>query len=262
MTNNPEYYEIIQGNCLEVMDKMFEESDQRFDFIFADPPYFLSNGGITCQNGKMVKVDKGEWDKSKGTEINHEFNTEWLKRCQNLLTPNGTLAVSGTHHVIFSVGYAMQQLKMKMLNTITWEKPNPPPNLACRYLTHSTETLLWAAKNEKSKHLFNYKQMKEINGGKQMKDVWRFTAPNKSEKEYGKHPTQKPIKLLERLILAATNENDLILDPFNGSGTSGVAAIRNNRKYIGIELDESYIEITKNRIGAELRNREKKLLLC
>ena len=245
-------YKIHKGNCLKVMKYLLNESEQRFDFIFADPPYFLSNGGITCQNGKMVKVDKGNWDKSKGADANHQFNTEWLKLCQSLLTPNGTMVVSGTHHVIYSVGFAMQQLGMKILNSITWEKPNPPPNLACRYFTHSTETLIWAAKNEKSKHAFDYQLMKEINGGKQMKDVWKFTAPNKLEKRFGKHPTQKPESLLELLIRAASKEGDTILDPFNGSGTTGVAAIRNKRKYVGIELDESYISITKQRLDEEM----------
>tara|TARA_R110000765_G_C18633368_1_gene573239 strand:- start:47 stop:652 length:606 start_codon:yes stop_codon:yes gene_type:complete len=201
----------------------------------------------------MVKVDKGDWDKSKGADVNHEFNLEWLKRCQSLLTNDGTIVVSGTHHVIFSIGFAMQQLGMKLLNSITWEKPNPPPNLACRYFTHSTETLIWAAKNEKSKHLFNYSLMKEFNGGKQMKDVWRFTSPKKIEKRYGKHPTQKPESLLERIVLASTNEGDRILDPFSGSGTTGVSAIRNNRHYVGIELDSNYIDIASQRINDEIK---------
>jgi hypothetical protein len=164
---------LYQGDCLEVMDTLHAKHPGGvFDLIFADPPYFLSNGGITCHAGKMVKVDKGEWDKSRGPELNHEFNTEWLRRCRDLLKPNGTLWVSGTHHVIFSVGYAMQQLGLKILNQVTWQKPNPPPNLACRYFTHSTETILWAAKTEKSKHVFHYKDMVAANGGKQMKDVW------------------------------------------------------------------------------------------
>lgn len=161
------------GECLEVMDRLIaKHPDGVFDLIFADPPYFLSNGGISCHAGKMVKVDKGAWDKSRGAEENHNFNREWLRRCQQLLKPNGTIWVSGTHHVIFSVGYAMQQLDFKLLNQVTWQKPNPPPNLACRYFTHSTETLLWAAKNPKSKHIFNYADMKRVNAGKQMKDVW------------------------------------------------------------------------------------------
>lgn len=240
--------QIITGNCLTELDKLYEERGEFVDFIFCDPPYFLSNGGITCQNGKMVKVDKGDWDKSKGAELNHEFNLEWIKRCQRILKPNGSMAVSGTFHVIYSVGFAMQQLQMKLLNNITWEKPNPPPNLACRYFTHSTETIIWAAKTEKSKHQFNYPLMKEINGGKQMKDVWTFTAPSKTEKQHGKHPTQKPLELLKRIILASTQEDNIVLDAFNGSGTTGVACVELNRQYIGIELDKSYVELTQKRI--------------
>ncbi len=153
---------LYHGNCLELLDAIAAKYPEgRFDAIFADPPYFLSNGGITCHAGKMVKVDKGDWDKSRGAEFNHEFNLEWLRRCQRVLKPNGTIWVSGTHHVIFSIGYAMQQLGYKILNDIAWEKPNPPPNLSCRYFTHSTETILWAAKNEKSKHTFNYQEMRK-----------------------------------------------------------------------------------------------------
>lgn len=246
-------YKIIEGNCLEVMDNLFDDKGEFVDFIFADPPYFLSNGGITCQNGKMVKVDKGDWDKSRGADVNHDFNKQWISRCQKLLKPNGSMMVSGTMHVIYSVGFAMQQLNMKLLNNIIWQKPNPPPNLACRYFTHSTETILWSAKTMKSKHLFNYPLMKKINDNKQMKDVWNFTAPKKSEKLFGKHPTQKPLDLLTRILLSATNENDLVLDPFNGSGTTGVACVTNNRNYVGIELEKSYIELTKKRIN-EIEN--------
>lgn len=184
---------LYHGDCMTVMDTLLAKHPGGvFDLIFADPPYFLSNGGITCHAGRMVKVDKGDWDKSRGPALNHEFNTEWLRRCQALLKPNGTLWVSGTHHVIFSVGYAMQQLGMKMLNQVTWQKPNPPPNLACRYFTHSTETLLWAAKNEKSRHRFNYADMKRANGNKQMKDVWTFTAPKPEEKTSASIPLRSP----------------------------------------------------------------------
>ena len=240
---------VIQGNCFEVMDKLYEQKGEFVDFIFADPPYFLSNGGITCKNGKMVKVNKGDWDKSKGAEFNHEFNIEWLKRCQKILKENGSMMVSGTLHVIYSIGFAMQQLNMKILNNITWEKPNPPPNLACRYFTHSTETIIWSAKTLKSKHFFNYDLMKKLNENKQMKDVWRMTSPKGNEKEFGKHPTQKPIELLTRIIQATTNENDMVLDPFNGSGTTGVVCRMNKRKYIGIELEDEYVELTKKRLS-------------
>jgi len=239
--------QLIKGNCLEVMDNLYREKGEFVDFIFADPPYFLSNGGFTCQNGKMVKVNKGEWDKSKGVELNHEFNVEWLKRCKKILKPNGTIMVSGTLHIIYSIGFAMQQLNMKILNNITWEKPNPPPNLACRYFTHSTETIIWSAKSLKSKHFYNYNLMKDLNDNKQMKDVWLMTSPKKVEKKHGKHLTQKPIELLNRIILATTNQNDLVLDPFNGSGTTGVSCILNKRNYLGIELENDFIDLSKKR---------------
>ena len=239
---------LYQGNCLSFLDAIAERHPGGlFDMIFADPPYFLSNGGITCHAGKMVKVDKGEWDKSRGAELNHEFNTEWLRRCQRVLKPNGTLWVSGTQHVIFSVGYAMQQLGFKLLNDIAWEKPNPPPNLSCRYFTHSTETILWAAKNEKSKHCFNYQEMKLENGGKQMKSVWRLTSPKTEEKRFGKHPTQKPVALVARCILSSTREGDLVLDPFLGGGTTAVAALENKRRVIGIELEEKNLQLSVRR---------------
>lgn len=174
---------LYQADCIFLMDILIKKfPDGIFDMIFADPPYFLSNGGITCHAGKMTKVDKGQWDKSKGINENHEFNLSWLSRCQKLLKPDGTIWVSGTHHVIYSVGFAMQQLGMKILNDITWEKPNPPPNLSCRYFTHSTETIIWAAKNKNSKHYFNYEVMRNLNKGKQMKTVWTIPAPNGDEK--------------------------------------------------------------------------------
>jgi site-specific DNA-methyltransferase (adenine-specific) len=240
---------LYQGNCLEVLDALFDRHpDGSFDMIFADPPYFLSNGGITCHAGRMVKVDKGDWDKSRGPELNHEFNTEWLKRCQRVLKPNGTIWVTGTQHVIFSVGYAMQQLGFKILNDIAWEKPNPPPNLSCRYFTHSTETVLWAAKTAKSKHCFNYQLMRQIAGGKQMKSVWRIAAPRTEEKKFGKHPTQKPVALVERCILASTREGDLILDPFLGGGTTAVAALGTKRRCVGLELEEANLRVASKRV--------------
>ena len=242
------------GDCLEVMDTLLARHPLGcFDLIFADPPYFLSNGGDTCHAGKRVKVDKGGWDRSRGAEENHQFNLEWLKRCQALLKPNGTLFVSGTHHVILSVGHAMQQLGFKVLNQITWQKPNPPPNLACRTFTHSTETVLWAAKNEQSRHVFHYAEMKRANGGKQMKDVWSFTAPRRGEKSQGRHPTQKPLVLLERIILAASSEGDLVLDPFLGSGTTAIACALLGRKCVGIENDSGHLRLAENRLRDALQ---------
>ena len=246
----PKRIELKQGDCLKVMEKLYLERHKFVDLIFCDPPYFLSNGGMTCKSGSMAKVHKGDWDRSEGHEKNFVFNTSWLKACQKLLKPNGSIMVSGTFHSIYSIGFAMQSIGMKLLNNITWQKPNPPPNLSCRYFTHSTETIIWAAKDGNSKHKFNYDLMRDLNGGKQMKDVWLMTAPGKNEKEYGRHPTQKPLSLIDRLILSATDVNDLVLDAFNGSGTTGVSCIKNERRYVGIELDPVYVALSKKRFSS------------
>lgn len=240
---------IYQGDCLEILAAIPEGV---VDLIFADPPYFLSNNGITCHAGKMVSVNKGEWDRSRGADANHEFNRAWLAACQRVLKPDGTIWVSGTSHVIHSVGFAMQQLDFKLLNDISWVKPNPPPNLSCRYFTHATETIIWAAKNKKSRHVFNYKLMKEINRGKQMKSVWEIYPPGREEKRFGKHPAQKPVALLDRIIRAASNEGDLVLDPFLGSGTLMLAAFRLRRQAVGCELDTQSVTLALSRICADL----------
>jgi site-specific DNA-methyltransferase (adenine-specific) len=237
------------GDCLQLLPQFPQNC---VDMIFADPPYFLSNGGITCHAGRMVSVNKGKWDVSHGTEENHKFNLAWLSECQRVLTKNGVIWVSGTAHVIFSVGFAMQQLGFKILNDIIWFKPNASPNLSCRYFTHSTETVLWAAKNRRSKHTFNYELMKELGNGKQMRNLWEILPPQSREKIHGKHPTQKPLKLLERILLASTNEGDIVLDPFNGSGSTGVAALRLGRKYIGVEISQEYLDLTIKRLEDEI----------
>ena len=240
---------LYRADCRDLMESFIEETPEgRFDMIFADPPYFLSNGGISCHAGRRTKVDKGTWDQSQGAEQDHRFSRHWISLCQKLLKPNGTLWISGTHHIIHSIGYATQQLGMKILNQITWEKPNPPPNLSCRYFTHSTETLLWAGKNKKAKHTFNYKIMKELNGNKQMKSVWAIKPPQKQEKQLGKHPTQKPLELLERIILASTQVKDLIFDPFSGSGTVAVAAVKMGRACVACEIDPNYIDLSRKRL--------------
>jgi len=240
---------IYQGDCLDLLAQIPESS---VDLVFADPPYFLSNGGITCHAGKMVSVNKGSWDKSRGPDANHEFNTAWLAACQRVLKPNGGIWVSGTSHVIHSVGFAMQQLGFKLLNDISWVKPNPPPNLSCRYFTHATETIIWAAKNSKSRHTFNYKLMKETNRGKQMKSVWEIRPPEPWEKKFGKHPTQKPVALLERILLASSNEGDLVLDPFSGSGTTLLAAFRLRRHALGCELSAEFLTLSLRRLCSNL----------
>ncbi len=240
---------LILGDTFSILKKITPES---VDMIFADPPYFLSNGGITCHAGQMVPVDKADWDKVSSIEEKHKFNRRWIRLCKQVLAPNGTIWISGTLHNIYSIGLALEQEGFKIINNITWQKTNPPPNLACRCFTHSTETILWARKNDKeSKHLFHYKLMKAQNGDKQMKDVWPGSLTPAKEKAEGKHPTQKPTYILQRIIEASTNEGDLVLDPFCGSSTTGVAAKRLGRKYIGIDNVEEYIELSKRRLQQE-----------
>lgn len=220
------------------------------DLIFADPPYFLSSGGITCKSGKMVSVDKADWDKSDGLKDIHSFNRKWIRRCYRVLKDTGSIFISGTFHNIYSIGMALQQEGFIIVNNITWQKLNPPPNLACKCFTHSTETVVWAVKNKK-KYYFNYSLMKQLNDGKQMKDVWSGPLTPQKEKQFGKHPTQKPEYLLERIILAASKEGDVVFDPFTGSSTTGAVAIRNNRKFIGIDNVQEYIDISQRRLQNE-----------
>lgn len=251
----PLYFEteesqLVLGDSFKILTKMKQES---VDMIFADPPYFLSNDGITCQGGKMVSVNKGSWDKlsESGTSVEekHKFNRKWIRLCKKVLKPNGTIWISGTLHNIYSIGMALEQEGFKIINNITWQKTNPPPNLACRCFTHSTETILWAKKNDKkSRHFFDYQKMKKMNGGKQMKDVWTGALTKPSEKTEGKHPTQKPEYLLEKIVLASTEKGQVILDPFCGSGTTGVEAVRFGRKFVGIDVSEEYLEISKRRL--------------
>lgn len=237
---------LFLSDTFETLQQMKSES---IDMIFADPPYFLSNDGITCSGGKVVSVNKGTWDKVATLEEKHEFNRKWLNCCRRVLKPNGSIWISGTFHNIYSVGMALEQEGFKIINNITWQKTNPPPNLACKCFTHSTETILWARKNDKSsRHFFNYELMKEMNGGKQMKDVWTGTLTNQKEKIYGKHPTQKPLYLLQRIILASTKENDVVLDPFCGSSTTGVACKVLNRNFIGIDNNSDFIKLSKERL--------------
>ncbi len=262
---------IVRGDCIATLERLPPRSA---DLIFADPPYHLSNGGTTCQSGRRVSVNKGGWDASHGVAQDHAFQREWLAACRRVLKPSGTLWVSGTQHVIFSVGYAMQELGFHLLNTVTWYKPNAAPNLACRMFTHSTEILLWASplKTRPLGHRFNYREMKARNGGKQMRDLWEIAerpepggaqvvwplpTPGPREKEHGRHPTQKPLALLERVIAASAAPGDLVVDPFAGSGTTGVAAVAAGCRFLGVERDPAYVDLAARRLrGAPPERRE------
>ena len=244
------YYEtndaaLVLGNSLELLPLI---PNATIDMIFADPPYFLSNGGISCQSGKQVSVNKGNWDKGISVDDKHVFNRTWIRECRRILKPTGTIWITGTLHNIYSIGMALEQEGYKILNNITWQKKNPPPNLSCRCFTHSTETVLWARPNPKKPHYFNYKLMKSLNGGKQMKDVWTGALTPQKEKTEGKHPTQKPEYLLERIILASTEEGAVLLDPFIGSGTTAVVGTRLRRTCIGIDSNSEYLDIAAKRL--------------
>ncbi len=236
---------IICGDSIKELKKIEPKS---INMIFADPPYRLSNDGITCKSGKMAKVNKGEWDRSNGFKEDYRFNKKWLKVCDRVLKDEGTMWISGTYHIIHSIAFALLEMGYYIINEVVWYKPNAAPNMGCRCFTASHEVLLWVKKNKKQKHIFNYKFIKELNDGKQMRTVWQIPTTPKREKLFGNHPTQKPKELLYRCIMSSTNEGDLILDPFCGSGTTGVVAKENNRNFIGIDVNKEFIELSKRRI--------------
>ena len=241
--SNDRFFNLLQGDCVELLNQF----EFKFNMIFADPPYFLSNGGISYQSGQIVSVDKGDWDKSKGVEQDNQFNFNWLKACREKLTDDGTIWISGTYHNIFSIANCLTELGYKILNVVTWAKTNPPPNISCRYFTYSSEFVIWARKSAKKPHYFNYALMKEMNGDKQMTDVWSLPASAPWEKTCTKHPTQKPLCLLTRIILASTKPGTWILDPFAGSSTTGIAANLFGRRYLGIDQEQQFLAISKAR---------------
>jgi len=242
---------LLKGDTMDLMPQF----DHKFDMVFADPPYFLSNNGLSIQSGKIVSVNKGTWDKSEGFEYINNFNRNWLSLVRDKMKDDATIWISGTMHNIFSIGQILSELDFKILNVITWEKNNPPPNFSCRFFTHSTEQIIWARKSDKVPHYYNYELMKKINGDKQMKDVWKLPAIAPWEKSCGKHPTQKPLSVLTRIILASTKPNAWILDPFAGSSTTGIAANLTNRRFLGIDQEEEFLAISKNR-KLEIENKK------
>ena len=244
---------LYQSDCLSILNQL---PDNSVDMVFADPPYNLSNDGFSVHAGKRVSVNKGDWDKSKGFEDDLSFHMEWIEACKRILKPSGTIWISGTYHSIYQCGYALQQLGYKLLNDIAWYKPNASPNLSCRYFTASHETLLWARKDPNAQHTYNYEEMKHGDWhkddfikkpGKQMRSVWSAHTPKSEEKIYGKHPTQKPLSLLDRIVSSSTNPDEIIVDPFTGSSTTGISAARLNRKFIGIDTEGEYLDVSTKR---------------
>lgn len=244
---------LYHGDSLEIIRQIPDDS---IDMVFADPPYNLSNGGFTVHAGRRVSVHKGDWDKSKGFIDDYNFHLAWLSECRRVLKPGGTLWVSGTYHSIYQCGHAIQSLGYHILNDVAWYKPNASPNLSCRFLTASHETLIWARKDKKAKHVFNYDAMKNglwhdrdfiKKAGKQMRSVWSINTPRPEEKVFGKHPTQKPLELLKRIVLCSTKEGAVILDPFTGSSTTGIAATISGRKFVGIDTESKYLDVSIKR---------------
>ena len=258
MTNKPSF-RLIKSDAIKAMNELESES---IDFVFADPPYFLSNDGFTVKSGKAVSVNKGGWDKSEGFESEIAFHESWITECLRVLKPNGTIAISGTYHSIYKCGYLLQKLDCRIINDVTWFKPNGAPALAGRNFTASHETILWASKAQKAKHTFNYSLSRDwevsndliYRRGKQMRSVWSIPTTPKREKVFGNHPTQKPLELMKRLIALCSLEGDTVLDPFCGSGTTGVACVSLGRNFLGIDLDQSFLDLATKRIEAAYEN--------
>ena len=271
-------FRLYLDDCRDFLNNFPKES---VNMIFADPPYNLSNGGFTCHAGKMVSVNKGNWDESRGLDEDLKFHMEWIAACKRVLKPNGTIWISGTYHSIYRCGYALESNGYHILNDIAWFKPNASPNLSCRFFTASHETIIWARREKKAKHTFNYRDMvdwdnnykktfkckecgKQTQGeilhekGKQMRSAWAINTPRPVEKIFGKHPTQKPEELLKRIILASTNKGELVLDPFTGSSTTGLMAHLLGRKFIGIDNEKNYLDLSVKRYNLLKRNMKKK----
>lgn len=235
---------LFLSNCLDIFPKIKKNS---INLVFADPPYFLSNGGVSYKSGKIVSVNKGDWDKYTSKEDVYKFTRKWIFQCKRVLKENGSIFICGTHHNIFDVGIVLKELGFKVINLITWQKKDPPPLIYKNKFRFSTEHIIWAKPNKK--HQFNYNKMYNINN-KEMTDVWKMDAVRMIEKKYGKHPTQKPEELLRRIIEAASKQGDVVLDPFMGSGTTCVVAKKMKRVYIGIEKYKEYYNISKARIDS------------
>lgn len=246
-TENEEFV-LHNGDSRELIEKV----GKKIDMIFADPPYFLSKNISVCINGIWKSFEKGEWDRATSQENMNDFNKSWLSACRNVLKEDGTIFVTGTYHNIFSVATCMVELGYKILNIIVWQKSDAKPTLSRNYFNYTTEYIVWARKNDKVTHFFNCDLMEQLNGGIRMSDVWRIPFLSSWELKCGKHPTQKPLRLLYRIILASTHEGDTILDPFAGSCTTGIAANLLNRKFIGIDQNTDYLSYgirRKNEIG-------------
>lgn len=236
--NENDNFVLYEGECNSVLENLTEQ----VDMIFADPPYFLSNQKKTTAFGKQKIRDKGEWDRVLPWEKINAFNKGWLTKCRRLLKEDGTIWVCGTYHNIYSVEQCLIELGFKILNIVVWQKLDPPPTPYGGRLNFSAEYIVWARKNDNIPHCFNYELLKQYNGGVEMPDVWKFARPGFWERSCGKHPTQKPLRLLYRILQTCTKEGVTVLDPFAGSCTTGIAANLMGRKFIGIDMNKEYLD--------------------
>ncbi len=235
---------LIEGDCMQELPLI----EGQVDMIFADPPYFLSSGkGKVRIGNRYISFDKGDWDRVRSKDEIYKFNYQWLSICREKLKDSGTIWVCGTYHNIYEVANCMKDLGYKILNMIVWQKSDPPKILTNQRFNFSAEYIIWARKCEKVPHYFNYDLMTAMNNGTHMPDVWKLPALGTWEKVCGKHPTQKPLRLLYRIISASTRDGETILDPFAGSCTTGIAANLMDRKFIGIEQDSKFIELGERR---------------
>ena len=254
--------ELFNGDCVSLMERIPENS---IDLIFADPPYNLQlNNELLRPNNSKVEGVNEDWDKFSGFQDYDNFTKKWLLEARRILKKNGAIWIIGSYHNIFRVGASLQDLGYWILNDIFWRKSNPMPNFRGRRFTNAHETLIWAAKSDTSKYVFNYDALKELNEGTQMRSDWFLPICSGSERLKGKdgkkvHPTQKPEALLHRIIIATTKKGDIILDPFLGTGTTAVVAKRLGRKIIGIEKDKRYLKEAQKRIDKARPYSEKDL---
>ena len=237
-------FTVYRGDSLELL----EHIETKVDMIFADPPYFLSTGnGRVNINGEYIRFDKGKWDRIRSKEEKDGFNFKWISSACNILKENGTIWICGTYHNIFSVEKCLEELGFKIINIIVWHKPDPPTTLSDKRLNFCAEYIIWATRKTCKNYTFNQETLAKVNGGIPLPDVWNISAAGSWEKTCGKHPTQKPLRLLYRAVLASTNEGNTILDPFAGSSTTGIAANLLGRKFIGCEMSDEYLALSINR---------------
>lgn len=243
---------VIQGECLEVMARLPENS---VDLIFADPPYNLQlKGELHRPDNSRVDAVDDAWDRFASFEDYDRFTRAWLAAARRLLKPDGAIWTIGSYHNVFRLGAALQDGGFWILNDVVWRKSNPMPNFRGKRLTNAHETMIWAAKSQASKYVFNYEAMKALNDGVQMRSDWLIPLCTGSERLKGPdgakaHPTQKPEALLHRVLVASSKPGDVVLDPFFGTGTTGAVAKRLGRRFIGIEREAAYVKAAKARLA-------------